>query len=160
LLTAAAFAQTEAPAPDSLKPASSEHKILEAHATGVQIYTCAKSADGKFSWLLKGPEADLRDDEGKTVIVHSAGPTWEHRDGSKITGKVAAKADAPQPDSIPWLLLTADHSASAAGTLSRVNYVQRIHTSGGQPPATGCDAERVGAENRSHYSADYVFFAP
>ena len=159
-LSVVAFAQTEAPLPDSLKTPTSEHPVLKTHALGVQIYNCVKNADGKFTWTLKAPEADLRDDEGKTVIVHSAGPTWQHRDGSKITGKVAAKADAPQPDSIPWLLLTADHSESGAGALSRVNYVQRIYTSGGQPPATGCDADHAGAESRSHYSADYVFFAP
>ena len=160
LASTSLLAQTDAGVPDAIKPATSEHRVLQAHAIGVQIYTCAKGSDGRFSWTLKGPEADLRDANGKTVIVHSAGPTWEHRDGSKITGKVVAKVDAPDAQSIPWLLLSADHSASGTGVLKEVNYVQRIHTSGGQPPPTGCDADSVGAERHSQYTADYVFFAP
>jgi hypothetical protein len=160
LLSSLLFGQTAAPVPDTLKPPAAEHKVLEAHAIGVQIYTCSKDAEGHYAWILKGPDAELRDDSGRTLIVHSAGPTWQHRDGSKITGKVAAKADAPQPDSIPWLLLTADHSASGAGVLSTVTHVQRIHTTGGQPPAQDCNADNAGAESRSHYSADYLFFAP
>ncbi|HEY3928086.1 MAG TPA: DUF3455 domain-containing protein [Candidatus Koribacter sp.] len=145
--------------PASLAPPASEKLILQTHASGVQIYTCAKSPDGKYAWTLKGPEAELRDDSGRVVIIHSAGPTWQHKDGSRITGKVAAKSDAPSSDSVAWLLLTADHSQSNAGVLSDVTHVQRIHTEGGQPKGT-CSESAAGSESRSHYTADYLFYAP
>jgi hypothetical protein len=161
LLSAAATAaqQPASDVPDSLMPPAGTRKVLEAHATGAQIYTCAAVADGKFSWTLKGPDADLRDADGKTIVKHSAGPTWQHMDGSRVTGKVAAKESAHQADSVPWLLLTADNSHSSAGALSKVTYIQRIHTDGGQPPVTGCDEAHKGDETRSNYSADYVFYA-
>jgi len=133
--------------------------VLEAHATGVQIYTCTKNADGKFAWALKGPEAELRDNSGRVVIIHSAGPTWQDKDGSRITGKVVAKSNAPAPDSVAWLLLAADHSESGKGVLSDVTHVQRIHTDGGQPQGE-CSEANAGNENRSHYTADYLFYAP
>jgi hypothetical protein len=152
--------QTPADVPDSLKPPATEHMILQAHATGAQVYTCTASADGKFAWTLKGPDAELRDASGKVIIEHSAGPTWQHNDGSKITGKVVAKQNSPDAGSVPWLLLAADNSRSGEGVLSKVTSIQRIHTEGGQPPATGCDESSKGAEKRSNYSADYVFYAP
>lgn len=153
-------AQSAQAVPGALKPPPTEHVVLQTHAMGVQIYRCSKGADGNFAWSLKAPDAELRDANGRTVILHSAGPTWQHKDGSKITGKVAAKADAPQSDSIPWLLLDADHSSSGEGALQHVMHVQRINTSGGQPPTEACTSEKDGVEFHSHYSADYVFFAP
>jgi hypothetical protein len=161
LLTVCAGAQQPpTDIPDSLKPPAGTRMVLEAHATGAQVYTCAAAADGKFAWTLKGPDAELRDANGKMIIKHSAGPTWQHTDGSLVTGKVAAKESAPKANSVPWLLLAADNSQSAAGVLSKVTHIQRIHTDGGQPPATGCDEAHKADETRSTYSADYVFYSP
>jgi hypothetical protein len=157
-------AQGQAPArpevPENLKAPAGEELILAAHATGVQIYVCQISADPKFAWVFKAPEAELTDSTGKKIVHHSAGPTWKHVDGSEVTGKVIAKHDAPKPDAIPWLLLaTASHTGE--GILSRVTSIQRIHTEGGLPPsASTCDAASGGKESRSAYSADYYFYAP
>lgn len=145
--------------PAALAVPAGEKLVLEAHGIGMQIYTCAKSPDGKYGWTLKGPEAELRDTSGRVVIVHSTGPSWQHKDGSRITGKVVAKADAPSPNSVAWLLLAADNSHSGNGVLSTVAHVQRIHTDGGQP-AGECTEAHAGTETRSHYSADYLFYAP
>ena len=49
-------------------------------------------------------------------------------------------------------------STSGAGLFSDVSYVQRLSTTGGQAPATGCDAGTVGMETRPGYTADYYFF--
>ncbi len=151
-------ASTDIPA--SLKPPATEHVILQAHATGVQIYTCNADAAGRYAWTLKGPQADLRDADGHMIISHSAGPKWQHKDGSMVTGKMVAKENAPTANSVPWLLLAADNSHSAEGVLSKVTFVQRVHTDGGQPPATGCDAAHKGDETKADYTADYVFYAP
>jgi hypothetical protein len=161
ILSAAALAQSSVPAdvPATLKPPVPARVLLQAHANGHQIYSCVAAADGNFAWTLKAPQADLRDANGKMVITHSAGPKWQHNDGSSVTGKVRAKENAPDTGSIPWLLLEADNSQSGAGVLSNVSYIQRIHTEGGQPPATGCDASHKGDETKVIYAADYVFFA-
>lgn len=144
--------------PDSIKAPAGEEIILQVHATGSQIYVCQVSTDQKFSWALKGPEAKLTDARGKEVGTHYAGPAWKHTDGSEVTGKVAGRADAPQPGSIPWLLLTAT-GHSGAGILSSVTSIQRIHTQGGQPP-DGCNEAHRGSEIKVPYSADYYFYAP
>lgn len=145
--------------PDNLKAPASEEVILVGHATGVQIYGCEAGADQKFAWVFKAPDAELTDSDGKKIIHHFAGPTWKHNDGSEVVGKVAAKADAPKPDAIPWLLLTAA-SHMGTGVLSRVTSIQRIHTDGGVAPgANTCDASANGKEARIAYKADYYFYA-
>jgi len=144
--------------PDSLKAPVGEEVVLVGHATGVQIYVCQAGADQKFAWVFKAPEAELTDSTGKKIIHHFAGPTWKHVDGSEVVGKVAAKADAPSPQAIPWLLLTAT-SHTGEGILSRVTSIQRIHTEGGLAPnANTCDASANAKESRSAYSADYYFY--
>jgi len=146
--------------PDKIKAPLGEEVVLEVHASGSQIYTCQQGTDGKFAWTLKGPDAELRDEKGAIIGHHFAGPTWKLNDGSQVVGKATARVDAPEADSIPWLLLAAtDHSGS--GALSRVTSIQRIHTHGGQPPAaTECGPGKQNAETRSTYSADYYFYAP
>jgi hypothetical protein len=146
--------------PDKIKAPAGEEVVLQAHATGSQIYVCQPGAEGKLAWTLKAPEAELHDQQGATIGRHYAGPTWKDNDGSEISGKAAAKVDSPNADSIPWLLVTVTgHSGS--GVLSRVTTVQRILTQGGlPPPPAGCDASRQNVEVKSPYTADYYFYAP
>jgi Protein of unknown function (DUF3455) len=146
--------------PDNLKAPAGEDVMLMAHATGVQIYACQVESSQKSVWVLKGPEADLKDDSGKLVAHHFAGPTWKDVDGSEVVGKLVAKQDAPKPGAIPWLLLSAA-SHTGDGMMSRVATIQRIHTDGGLPPnASECNAAAKDKESRSSYSADYYFYAP
>lgn len=145
--------------PEKIQAPAGEQVVLVAHAAGSQIYTCQPGTDGKFAWTLKAPDAELRDAKGATIGRHYAGPTWKDNDGSEVTGKAAARADAPEPDSIPWLLVTVTgHTGS--GVLSQVTSIQRIHTKGGQPPAADtCIAAKKDSETRSSYTADYYFYA-
>jgi Protein of unknown function (DUF3455) len=145
--------------PDSIVASASEEVVLYTHATGSQIYTCQAAADGKFAWTLKAPEAELHDRNDKVIGQHGAGPSWKLKDGSGVTGKAAAKVDAIDPGSIPWLLVkVVSHEGN--GLLTNVTSIQRVHTHGGQPPADGCDAAHRDAETKSSYSADYYFYAP
>jgi Protein of unknown function (DUF3455) len=145
--------------PDEIKAPPAEEVVLVAHASGSQIYNC-ELANGAYAWKLKAPDAELRDSQGVVIGHHFAGPTWKHNDGSGVTGKMAAKVNSPDKDSIPWLLLTATgHSGN--GVLSRVTTIQRIQTAGGQPPAAAeCNSSKQGTEARSTYTADYYFYAP
>jgi Protein of unknown function (DUF3455) len=145
--------------PDAIQAPTGEEVVLLAHATGSQIYTCQGTADGKFSWTLKGPDAQLHDRKDKVIGQHFAGPTWKLNDGSEVTGKAAAHVDSLDGESIPWLLVkVVSHSGN--GLLTNVTTIQRVRTHGGQPPAEGCDAAHHDAETKSNYSADYYFYAP
>ena len=161
LLPPAANAQKDSRpgVPVSIQAPSGEEVVLLAHASGSQIYTCQAAADGKFSWTLKAPDAELKDEKGKVIGSHYAGPTWQLNDGSEVTGKAAAHVDSPDAGSISWLLVTAvGHSGH--GGLTSVTTIQRVHTDGGKPPAEGCDASHPNAETKSSYTAEYYFYAP
>ena len=137
--------------PDNLKPPAAERLARQARAEGDQIYTC----DGS-SWVLIGPDAKLFDETGKQIGSHFAGPTWEWSDGSRVTGRSVANA-TPDPDSIPWLLLTAtDHHGE--GVMKQVSSIQRLSTKGGKASSAGCDESRRGEKTRSHYAAVYCFY--
>jgi len=135
--------------------------VLSARGVGSQIYTCKTDANGIFSWTLKAPEAELRDSNNNDKVIghHFAGPTWKLDDGSEVTGKAAAHVDSPDVDSIPWLLVNVV-SHAGKGLLTSVTTIQRLHTHGGKPPATGCDESHKNAETKSSYTADYYFYAP
>ncbi len=148
-LVAIAFAQP--PVPDNLQPPPGAELKRQAHAIGDQIYAC----DGS-KWILRGPDAKLSDDAGHEVGTHFAGPTWRWLDGSRVTAKPVANA-TPDPDSIPWLLLTVtDHAGS--GVMTNISSIQRLHTKGGKAPAS-CESSQKDEQKRIHYTADYYFFS-
>ncbi len=149
-----AAAQSLPSPPANLKPPAGDTLVRTVHASGDQVYTC----DG-VTWTLTGPDAKLYDDDGRLVGSHFAGPTWEWAaDGSRVMGRTVASV-TPDPDSIPWLLLTAtDHTGD--GALKNVSSIQRLKTKGGKAPASSCDATHKGTRARVHYTADYSFYAP
>ena len=145
--------------PGPLRVPANQTLIRQVQATGVQIYECKASKDGpvRFEWTFKAPEAELRDQAGNIFGRHYAGPTWEAYDGSRVVGEVSTRDDGPDPNAIPWLLLSAT-SASGRGILSQTKSIQRINTSGGKAPAGGCNEGLVGQEARVPYKAEYVFY--
>lgn len=161
LVLPGALAQKMSPpnVPDAIHGRPGEEVVLLAHASGSQIYTCRAGADGKLAWTLKAPDAELKDQNGKVIGSHFAGPAWKLEDGSEVTGKAAAHADSDDPNSIPWLLVdVVGHAGS--GLLTKATTIQRVNTHGGKPPADGCDASHRDAETKSSYTADYYFYAP
>ena len=125
---------------------------MSLHAVGVQIYECRADAGGPLEWALKAPQAELfLGDE--PVARHYAGPTWECRDGSRITGTVLASADAGDAGSIPWLRLSVT-SHAGEGAFSSIGSVLRIDTQGGQISGR---CEEAGALKTAPYQADYLF---
>ena len=145
--------------PPAISTPATERVVLQAHASGAQIYACGRGSDDQLQWVLEGPEATLRDSTGAVIGRHFAGPTWRLKDGSTVVGKAVAHVDSPNADSVPWLLVVVTHH-SGSGRLAQVTHIQRVSTHGGQPPASGCDASKLGAQGRSAYQADYFFYAP
>jgi hypothetical protein len=126
--------------------------IVTVHAEGAQIYQCKAGSDGKLTWAFREPIATLIAD-GQTVGRHYAGPTWEHADGSAVTGKVVANAPGATTNDIAWLKLEVV-GRRGSGALSAATIVQRINTSGGALSGA-CDP--AGALRGVPYFADYVF---
>ena len=128
-------------------------------ADGVQIYQCkADQADAsKFVWSFVAPEATLFDEAQAVIGVHYGGPTWEGNDGSKVVGEVKERADTPDADAIPWLLLNVK-STEGDGIFGNVTAIHRVETVGGKAPAIGCDADYVDEEVRVPYTAVYYFY--
>jgi uncharacterized protein DUF3455 len=131
--------------------------VLKVIATGVQIYAC-ETKDNGFEWTFKGPEASLFDEQGRQEGTHFGGPTWQLDDGSAVVGEVVEKADAPESNAIPWLLLRAK-SHEGSGRLSTVAFIRRANTKGGAGPTAGCDASHLSEQARIRYSAKYQFFS-
>ena len=132
--------------------------VLEAAADGVQLYDCKPEGNG-YAWHFVAPEANLFDGQGRQIGRHYGGPTWRLEDGSSVVGEVVAKADAPQPGAIQWLLLRV-RGHDGTGVLAPVAFVRRAETKGGLPPSGGCDAAHDGMQARMRYSATYQFYAP
>lgn len=149
--------------PEAIRAAPQERRLLRLHARGVQIYECRVMRDqpSAYGWAFVAPEAELFDDEGAKQCDHFAGPSWQARDGSRITGMLRGQAEAPQAGAIPWLLLTATPSSlrkeGDAGLFGRVTSVQRVNTTGGQTPRVACHEGNAGAVARVPYTADYDF---
>ena len=165
LLLNAGCATTDAPmaelsVPEAIKPGPHESLAFVTPANGVQIYPCRASKDrpGAYEWAFVAPDAELFDRQGNSVGRHYAGPYWELADGSKVVASVKARADAPQADAIPWLLLSA-RSVGPEGSLSKVSSIQRLSTRGGRAPENGCSQATAGTSARVHYTANYYFFS-
>lgn len=133
--------------------------FLVGHAIGVQIYRCNSSAAGS-SWGFVAPRADLYGDNGKVIITHYGGPTWEAKDGSKVE---ASRVDGVTMDetAIPWLLLkVGSKSAGSDGDrLTGTTFIQRVATTGGVAPApSACNSETANDVVEIPYTADYYFW--
>jgi len=147
---------------------------LHDRGAGAQVYTCTAStgtagaagtgaggagggAATVYSWVLKAPDALLYDQSGTQVGTHGAGPEWTSTDGSVANGVKVYQENSPLGDAIPWLLLRVA-STTGTGLFADVTYVQRVNTTGGKAPPTGCDATTAGTDTRVSYTADYYFY--
>jgi hypothetical protein len=98
----------------------------------------------------------------------TARPTWQHSiDSSRVWGRVlgsSTDANYVEAGAIPWLLLEVADTAAGpmgGGTLTRTTFIQRLNTSGGVAPSTGCsDPSHAGTVVLVPYSTDYFFYRP
>jgi hypothetical protein len=142
----------------AVAPPAGSALVLELFADGVQIYTCDPKDSGGYGWTFNAPDAKLFDKDGRQVGTHFSGPAWELDDGSGVNGEVVAKADAPEPGAIQWLLLRVSRH-QVSGALSAVSYIRRADTKGGLAPTKGCDAQHLSEQARMRYSATYQFYS-
>lgn len=140
--------------PDIIKPPAGS-RLVGAYlvTTGTQTYTCVVPA-GATTGAYTGasvPEAQLIGTGGR--VHHFAGPSWQSvRDGSLVTA--TRVESSPRPGAIPELLLKVA-TRTGEGVLSRADYINRLYTSGGLPPAGGCTAGQTASVP---YGSAYVFW--
>jgi Protein of unknown function (DUF3455) len=152
-------AQAAPAVPGEIQVPAGNKVFLVGHAVGVQIYSC-NATPGGFAWGFVAPRANLYGDNGKLIITHFGGPTWQAKDGSTVVGRAEASVTV-DATAIPWVRLAA--ASTAAGPdgdrLVHTTYIQRIATTGGlAPPAAECTAATAGTVAEVPYTADYYFW--
>jgi Protein of unknown function (DUF3455) len=158
---------------DDIQVEAGNVPFLVGHGKGTQNYVCVPSGSG-FAWTLFTPQATLFDDHDKQLITHFFSPnphedgkirvTWEDsRDTSTVWGAVIGHKTV-STDAIDWLLIQvekigAQNGPTGGDTLTPTSFIQRVNTTGGLAPPTGCDSlANVGSKAFRPYTADYVFY--
>ena len=145
--------------PTALRPPEGNVPFLVGHATGTQDYVCRQLEKG-YGWTLQAPAATLVDDEGRQIMTHFGGPTWQAHDGSSVVATREAGATV-SGDAIPWLLLRATLKTAGQDGGDRLvdtTYIQRVNTTGGLAPEKGCNKAATGDVTRVPYTSDYYFY--
>jgi hypothetical protein len=168
---------TPPPVPPNIQVPAGNKAFLEGHGVGTQNYICLPSGTG-FKFILFTPQATLFNDDDKQVTTHYFSPnpfeggtiraTWQHsRDTSTVWGRVLPGDSSSDPDfvapgAIAWLLVTvvgAEDGPTGGHTLTATTFIQRLNTSGGVAPSTGCTSSTdVGHQAFVPYTADYFFY--
>ena len=170
--------------PANLQVKEGNKPFLEGHGVGTQNYVCLPSGTG-VAFVLFTPEATLFKDNDKQLITHFFSPnpfepntnpavvtpetiraTWQHsRDSSTVWAKVDQPSTDPAfvaPGAVAWLLLSragAQDGPTGGDILSATTFIQRVNTSGGLAPSTGCTSPAdIGREAFVPYTADYIFY--
>ena len=177
------------PVPKKLRVPPGNKAFFEGHGVGTQNYVCVTSASSPsgVAFALFTPQAILFNDDDKQITTHffspnpferntnpalsAAGPiraTWQHsRDTSTVWAKVAPDGSSSdpafvEPNAVPWLLLEkagVQEGPTGGDTLTVTTYIQRLNTSGGVAPSTGCNSPAdIGNEAFVPYTADYFFY--
>jgi hypothetical protein len=163
--------------PPDLQVQAGNKAFREGHAVGTQNYICLPSG-ASFAWTFFGPQATLFNDADRQIITHFLSPnpdergtgraTWQQsRDTSTVWAMAIASSADPHfvtVEAIPWLLLQVVGAApgpTGGARLTRTTFIQRVNTSGGIAPSTGCaQSTDVGQRAFVPYTADYVFYKP
>jgi Protein of unknown function (DUF3455) len=163
--------------PAGLEAPAGQEAFLVGHAVGTQNYICLPTATGGFAFTLFTPQATLFTGRARQVITHFFSPnpfeknrpvraTWEHsRDSSTVWGAVMNQSqdvNFVKAGAIPWLLVRetgVQDGPTGGDTLSGTCYIQRVNTSGGSAPSSGCAGlADVGTKAFMAYTADYFFY--
>jgi hypothetical protein len=165
------------PVPANIAVPAGNKLFLVGHAAGTQNYICLPSGAG-VTYTLFTPQAALYKNKVKQVTTHFFSPnpaeggtiraTWlDSQDSSMVWGRVLpgnASADPAYvaPGAVPWVLLTVVGTQDGPigdGTLAQTTFIQRLNTTGGVAPSTGCaSAADIGAQAFVPYTADYFFY--
>jgi len=163
--------------PENIEVPAGNTVYLVGHATGTQNYICLPDG-GNFKYTLFTPQATLFNADSEEIMTHYFGPNpeeggivraaWQDsQDTSTVWGRVMSGDSSTDPayvakGAIAWLLVTivGDQAGPAGGDrLTKTTYIQRVNTSGGVAPSTGCaSVGDVGRQAFVPYTTDYYFY--
>jgi len=141
-----------------IRASAGEEPAFRLSANGVQIFECRPSLTqaNAFGWSFVAPDATLYEG-ARSVGRHATANHWESTvDRTSVSGVTRASQPAGAGN-LPWVLMRAI-PAGEDGMFEGVTSIQRVNTSGGVAPASGCGADTVGAETRVAFTADYYFY--
>jgi hypothetical protein len=155
--------------PDSVAPPEGANAVavppgheraLTLEAKGTVNFECRARAGmaGAYMWTVSAPDATLRHWTGWPMGRLYEGPTWAHRDGSVLTGKLLG-AVSGGPGKLQDQLWKVAPSGKP-GAFSGIAFIRRTNALGGAPPAQVCTEKTTGTAARSDYAAEYSFFGP
>jgi hypothetical protein len=176
-----ASAQTVAvpPMPSNLQVPAGNTAYLKAYAEGTQNYVCLPSGSG-LAWKFQAPQATLfitfrfmNREVRQQIATHFLSPnpvesgtaraTWQSSvDTSSAWAVKEEESTDPayvQPGAIAWLRLRTVGTLlgpTGGSMLAETTFIQRVNTSGGSAPATGCNA--AGDLLFVPYTTDYIFY--
>ena len=164
------------PVPAAIQVPAGNELFRVGHAVGTQNYVCLPSGSG-VKFTLFTPQATLFE-KREEVMTHYFGPNpseggtiraaWQHsRDTSTVWGEVKPGNSSSDPayvapGAISWLLVTIvgyQDGPTGGDQLKGTTFIQRLNTSGGVAPETGCSApEDIGNKAFVPYTTDYYFY--
>ena len=139
-----------------------------------------------MAWKFLGPQATLfivgrRGRVEQQIATHFLSPnpvenglpraTWQDSDDTSAAWAQARSPRRPRltdpdyvaPGAIPWLKLEVVGTATGprhGSTLAKTTFIQRLNTTGGVAPATGCTQSHatIGVTALVPYTTDYFFY--
>jgi hypothetical protein len=141
-----------------LRAPANEEPAFMLSGNGAYVYECRQSVldPNVYEWSFVVPDATLYDGS-RTVARHATPGMFEATsDRSTISGIVRA-SQAAGVANLPWVSMQTQ-PMSPEGLFAGVTSIQRVNTSGGAAPTTGCGPTSLGSETRVAYQADYYFY--
>jgi hypothetical protein len=171
---------TPPPMPENIQVPAGNELYMVGNAVGTQNYICLPAASGGVAFKLFTPQATLFDDKNnkKQIMTHFFSPNpaesgtiraaWEDsKESSMVWGKVNEGHSSTDPNfvapgAIAWLLVTVVGSQEGpigGNALAETTFIQRLNTSGGVAPSTGCASTTdIGNQAFVPYMTDYFFY--
>ena len=177
------------PVPVKLEVPVGNTLFLKGEAKGTQNYVCLPSAQSKtgLAFKLFTPQATLflplnftGDEFTHQIITHFFSPNPDPSDNGAIRATWQSSLDTSavwaatvpdgasndpnfvKPGAVAWLLLErkgTQRGPTGGEDLAQTTFVQRLNTSGGLAPETGCSLpQHIGATAFVPYTADYFFY--
>lgn len=159
LTAAAALPAAAIPEPPGasarIRPSAGEEAAFVLSAEGAHVFEC-KPVAGGHAWTFVAPDLTLYEG-GRSVATQTVPNQFE---SSSDRSSVSATLRSTQPaggQALPWALMSAA-PLGETGLFAGVTSIQRVNTSGGVAPASGCDSGAAGTQLRVPVTADYYFY--